>query len=55
MIPLRDASRTPVRFPLVTVSLIAVNVLAFVWEVGSDEAAIVRRAVVPAALMRGEG
>jgi hypothetical protein len=42
MIPLRDASRTPDRFPLVTVSLIAVNVLAFIWEVGSDEAAIVR-------------
>lgn len=55
MIPLRDASRTPVRFPVVTVSLIAVNVLAFFWEVGSDEAAIVRWAVVPAALMRGEG
>ena len=55
MIPLRDASRTPVRFPLVTVSLIAVNVLAFVWEVGSDEAAIIRWAVVPAALRRGEG
>ena len=45
MIPLRDASRTPVRFPVVTVSLIAVNVLAFVWEVGSDEAAIIRWAV----------
>ena len=55
MIPLRDASRTPVRFPLVTVTLIVVNVLAFVWEVGSDDAAIVRWAVVPAALMRGEG
>jgi membrane associated rhomboid family serine protease len=55
MIPLRDASRTPVRFPVVTVSLIVVNVLAFVWEVGSDEAAIVRWAVVPAALMHGEG
>ena len=55
MIPLRDASRTPVRFPAVTVSLIAVNVLAFVWEVGSDEAAIIRWAVVPAALRRGEG
>jgi membrane associated rhomboid family serine protease len=39
----------------VTVSLIVVNVLAFVWEVGRDEAAIIRWAVVPAALMRGEG
>ncbi len=55
MIPLRDASRTPVRFPVVTVSLIAVNVLAFVWEVGSDEAAIIRWAVVPAELLRGHG
>jgi membrane associated rhomboid family serine protease len=55
MIPLRDASRTPVRFPVVTVSLIVVNVLAFVWEVGSDEAAIIRWAVVPAELLRGNG
>lgn len=55
MIPLRDASRTPLRFPLVTVSLIVVNLLAFVWEVGSADAAIVRWAVVPADLMRGQG
>jgi membrane associated rhomboid family serine protease len=55
MIPLRDASRTPVRFPIVTVGVIVVNVLAFGWEVGSDEAAIVRWAVVPAELMRGHG
>ncbi len=55
MIPLRDASRTPVRFPVVTVSLIAVNVLAFVWELGSAEAAIIRWAVVPAELLRGQG
>lgn len=55
MIPLRDASRAPVRFPVVTVSLIAVNVLAFVWEVGNDDAAIIRWAVVPAELLRGQG
>jgi membrane associated rhomboid family serine protease len=55
MIPLRDASRTPVRFPVVTVSLVAVNVLAFVWEIGSDEASIIRWAVVPAELLRGQG
>jgi membrane associated rhomboid family serine protease len=55
MIPLRDASRTPVRFPLVTVSLVAVNILAFIWEVGSDEASIIRWAVVPAELLRGYG
>ena len=55
MIPLRDASRTPERFPLVTVGLVAVNVLAFLWEIGSDEAAIVRWAVIPAELQRGHG
>jgi membrane associated rhomboid family serine protease len=55
MIPLRDASRTPDRFPLVTVSLIAVNVLAFIWEVGSEDAAIIEWAVVPAELLRGHG
>jgi membrane associated rhomboid family serine protease len=55
MIPLRDASRTPLRFPAVTVGVIAANVLAFLWEVGSDEAAIIRWAVVPAELMRGQG
>ena len=55
MIPLRDASRTPVRFPVVTVGLIVINVLAFVWEVGSDETAIIRWAVVPAELLRGHG
>jgi membrane associated rhomboid family serine protease len=55
VIPLRDASRTPARFPVVTVSLIAVNLLAFVWEVGSDEAAIIRWTVVPAELLRGHG
>ena len=55
MIPLRDASRTSARFPVVTVSLVVVNLLAFVWEVGSEEAAIVRWAVVPAELLRGHG
>jgi membrane associated rhomboid family serine protease len=55
MIPLGDASRAPVRFPVVTVGLIVVNVLAFVWEVGSDDAAIIRWAVLPAELLRGQG
>jgi rhomboid family protein len=55
MIPLRDASRAPVRFPVVTVGLIVVNVLAFFWEVGSDDAAIIRWAVVPTELLRGQG
>jgi membrane associated rhomboid family serine protease len=40
---------------VVTVFLIALNILAFIWEIGSDEAAIVRFCVVPADLLRGEG
>ncbi len=55
MIPLGDVTRKPVRFPLVTMAVIAVNVVAFIWEIGSNEAAITRLAVVPVELMRGEG
>ncbi len=54
VIPLRDATRKPVRFPLITVTLVAVNVLAFLWELASGEAAIVQLAVVPARLVSGE-
>jgi membrane associated rhomboid family serine protease len=54
MIPLRP-TRSPARFPLVTVALVIVNVLAFIWELGVDEAAIVAFAVVPSNLIRGEG
>jgi membrane associated rhomboid family serine protease len=55
MFPLKDATRSPERFPLMTVSLIVVNVLAFIWELGNDDATILQFAVVPARLMRGEG
>jgi len=55
IIPLADASRKAVRFPLVTVALVAVNLIAFLWEIGSGDAAILRFAVVPADLMRGRG
>jgi hypothetical protein len=41
MIPLRDASRTPVRLPVMTVSLIVITVRACAWEIGSDQVAIV--------------
>jgi membrane associated rhomboid family serine protease len=55
MIPLGDATRRPARFPLVTVALIVANILVFIWEIGADEAAVIRFAVVPAALMHGHG
>ncbi len=55
VIPLADATRKCVRFPVVTVTLVAANVVAFLWEIGSSDAAILRFAVVPADLMRGRG
>ncbi len=55
MIPLRDASRSSVRFPAVTVGIIVLNVLAFLWELGTDDAAVIRLCVVPAELMRSHG
>ncbi len=55
IIPLADATRKSVRFPLVTVTLVAVNVVAFLWEIGASNAAILRLAVVPADLMHGRG
>ena len=53
MIPLRDVTRSPVRFPMVTASIIAANIIVFLFELGSDEASIMRWAVVPAELSRG--
>jgi membrane associated rhomboid family serine protease len=53
MIPLSDASRRPVRTPVVTQSIIALNVLVFLWELGADDTSILRWAAVPAQLSAG--
>ncbi len=55
IIPLADVTRKSLRFPSVTVTLVVVNVLAFLWEIGSSDATILRFAVVPADLMQGRG
>jgi len=55
VIPLGDASRRPVRFPLVTVGLVVANLFAFAWEIGASDEAITAFAVVPAQLMHGHG
>ncbi len=55
IIPLADATRKSVRFPLVTATLVAVNIVVFLWEIGASDAAILRLAVVPAAVMQGRG
>jgi membrane associated rhomboid family serine protease len=53
MIPLRDASREPKRYPVVTTSLIVVNVLVFLLELAGGEAFVQQWAVIPADVAAG--
>ena len=53
VIPLRDASRRPTRFPLVTVSLIAVNIAAFVLELSRGDAFVLRWSTIPSQISSG--
>lgn len=53
MIPLGDASRRPIRFPIITALLIAANVLVFLMELVGGDAFINRWSLVPAILLVG--
>jgi len=53
MIPLGDVDRRPRNFPVVTVILIAVNVVVFLIELTGTEDSIVRWAFVPAHILAG--
>jgi membrane associated rhomboid family serine protease len=53
VIPLRDASRRPTRFPLVTAGIIALNVVAFVLELTLGDALVTRWAAIPADISSG--
>jgi membrane associated rhomboid family serine protease len=53
VIPLRDASRRPTRFPSVTAAIIMLNVAAFVVELSQGEAFVTRWALIPAAIVSG--
>jgi rhomboid family protein len=53
MIPLRDESRRPERFPIVTASLIAANAVVFIFELMGGEAFVTRWSVVPADIVAG--
>jgi membrane associated rhomboid family serine protease len=55
MIPLSDASRRPARFPVMTVSIIALNVFGFLLELAGGDAFVTQWAVVPANLIAGHG
>lgn len=53
MIPLSDASRRPVRFPIATVTIIAVNAVVFVFELAGGDAFINQWSLVPADIVAG--
>ena len=54
MIPLSDASRRPVSFPVVTVGIIVANVFVFVLELQGGDAFVSRWAAIPAHITAGQ-
>ena len=53
MIPLRDASREPSRYPIVTTSIIILNSVVFVLELMGGEAFVKQWSLVPADIAAG--
>jgi membrane associated rhomboid family serine protease len=53
MIPLGDASRRPLHFPIITTLLISANVIVFLLELAGRDAFIIRWSLVPADIMAG--
>ena len=53
MIPLGDADRRPLHFPLITALIIGVNVLVFLLELIGGDAFISRWSLVPADIVAG--
>jgi len=53
-IPLRDISRRPVHRPVVTISIIVINVVVFLLELAGGEAFVVHWAVIPANIVAGQ-
>jgi membrane associated rhomboid family serine protease len=52
-IPLTDASRRPVHFPIVTVGLIVVNFFVFLMELSGGDAFVTKWAAIPANITTG--
>ncbi len=53
MIPLGDASRRPMRFPIATVSIISINIMVFALELIGGDNFILRWSLVPADIVAG--
>ena len=54
MIPIGDASRRPLNFPIVTTLIIAANAFAFLLELAGGDAFINRWSLVPADIVAGK-
>ncbi len=53
MIPLNDASRRPLHFPIVTLLIIGANILVFILELAGGDAFIMNWSVKPAEIVAG--
>lgn len=53
-IPLRDISRRPVHRPVITISIIAINVVVFLLELAGGEPFIQQWSVIPANIVAGQ-
>jgi membrane associated rhomboid family serine protease len=53
-IPLRDISRRPVHRPVVTISIIVINVVVFLLELAGGQQFVERWAVIPAHIVAGQ-
>jgi membrane associated rhomboid family serine protease len=53
LIPLSDASRRPVRVPVVTVFIILVNALVFILELMNGDAFVTQWSAIPAQITSG--
>jgi len=53
LIPLSDASRRPVRMPVITASIILVNVLVFLLELTRGDAFVMEWSAIPAQIVSG--
>jgi membrane associated rhomboid family serine protease len=54
LIPLSDATRNPLRFPVVTTLLIVANVIVFIIELVNGDAFVERWSLVPAHIVAGQ-
>jgi membrane associated rhomboid family serine protease len=53
LVPLSDASRRPVRIPLVTALIIVINIFVFVLELSGGDAFVLRWSAIPAQIISG--